>query len=215
MNAFRFSVALALTFSFGCTSSTDENQPVGAVGIGGSVNGTTSSNDSGTNNNNIHSSDIECQLNLYQFSAVMEGGGTKSLCDYKGDVILIVNTAAVCSRTPQLGDLAQLETTYSNQNFHVLGFWNSQFLGPAQMGDPAEREDARAEYGVNFQLFDPINVNPPDEHPLYTWLKSEDGGGDIRWNFEKFLIARDGSVIKRYATEIEPDQIIPDIRSAL
>lgn len=149
----------------------------------------------------------------YQFSAVAEGGGQTSLCDCKGDVLLIVNIAANCGYTPQLAGLAQLQSTYHSQGFTVLGFWNNQFLG--QMGDPARREAVKTQYGVNFPLFEETNVNPPDEHPLYTWLKAQAGGGNVGWNFEKFLIGRDGLVLKRYLTQVTPESIASDIDTAI
>jgi glutathione peroxidase len=149
----------------------------------------------------------------YQFSEIAEGAGSKSLCDYKGDVLLIVNIAANCAFTPQLAGIVQLQTSYNNQGFNVLGFWNNQFL--SQMGDPTRREAVKTQYGVNFPLFEEINVNAPDEDPLFTWLKSEAGGGNVGWNFEKFLIGRDGSVIKRYLTQVTPESIATDVEAAL
>jgi glutathione peroxidase len=153
-----------------------------------------------------------CQ-GAFQFTATAEGGASKPLCDYEGDVLLIVNVAANCGFTGQLAGLAQLQSTYNGQGFNVLGFWNNQFLN--QMGDATRRDEVKAQYGVNFPLFDETNVNPPNEHPLYTWLKAEAGGGDVGWNFEKFLVARDGSFIKRYVMTITPEQVVPDIEAAL
>jgi glutathione peroxidase len=153
-----------------------------------------------------------CQ-GAFQFTATAESGASKSLCDYQGDLLLIVNIAANCGFTSQLAGLAQLQNTYNAQGFNVLGFWNNQFLG--QMGDPVRREQVKTDYGVNFPLFDETNVNPPDEHPLFTWLKAESGGGNVGWNFEKFLIARDGSLIQRYLTGSQPAAIDADIAAAL
>ncbi len=153
-----------------------------------------------------------CQ-GAYQFTADAEGGGEKSLCDFQGDVLLIVNIAANCGFTWQLAGLVQLQNTYHAQGFNVLGFWNNQFLG--QMGDPVRRDAVKAEYGVNFPLFDEVNVNPPGEHPLFTWLKAEAGDGNVGWNFEKFLIARDGSLLQRYLTQVDPATMGADIAAAL
>jgi glutathione peroxidase len=160
----------------------------------------------------------EC-LGAHQFTVDTVDTGPKSLCDYQGDVLLIVNIASNCALTHQLGGLAQLQTTYNSQGFNVLGFWNNQFMG--QMGTPAEQAQRVAEFGVNFPLFAETMVNntpfanPPDEHPLYTWIKSESGGANVSWNFEKFLVGRDGSFIIRHPPTTEPAAIAADIEAAL
>lgn len=139
-----------------------------------------------------------------------------SLCDYRGEVILIVNVAANCGYTYQFGDLAQLQTDYGSQGLQVLGFYCNQFAG--QAGTPQEQQAVEDNYGVNFPVSEILNVNPPAEHPIYTWLKSQPGGaGDISWNFEKFLVGRDGTLIDRWSTQTEADDadIIAAIEAAL
>jgi glutathione peroxidase len=139
-----------------------------------------------------------------------------SLCQYRGQVILIVNVAALCGYTHQFGGLAQLQTTYESQGFTVLGFYSDQFMN--QAGSPQQQQDAETQYGVNFPCSEIINVNPPNEHPIYTWLKNQPGGsGEIGWNFVKFLISRDGELLGRWDTSTEPsDSAITDaIEAAL
>jgi glutathione peroxidase len=161
---------------------------------------------------NTDADSAEC-LGAYQFTVDSENTSQQSLCDYQGDVLLIVNIAANCGFTSQLEGLEQLHSNYYSQGFNVLGFWNNQFL--SQMGDAARRSQVVAQFGVTFPLFVETNVNPPDEHPLFTWLKAESGGGNVGWNFEKFLVGRDGSFISRYLTATTPAQIAADIEAAL
>ncbi|MBN1652631.1 MAG: glutathione peroxidase [Deltaproteobacteria bacterium] len=157
----------------------------------------------------------EC-LGAHQFTVESVDVGQQSLCDYQGDVLLIVNIAANCGLTalPQgFPGLVQLQTSYSGEGFKVLGVWSNQFAN--QMGSPTRQSQVISDFGVNFPLFAETNVNPPNEHPLFTWLKAEAGGGNVGWNFEKFLVARDGSFIKRYLSQSTPDQIVADIEAAL
>ena len=128
---------------------------------------------------------------------------TISLCEYRGDVLLIVNIAALCGYTFQLGTLAEIQTAYESQGFEVLGFYSDQFAN--QAGDEEQRSTCEQNYGVNFTTFDIIDVNGANAHPLFVWLKDKAGGGDIDWNFEKFLVARDGTVLERWRTATEPD----------
>ncbi len=167
--------------------------------------------------------DVDCNSGIYQFSAFEKGRSDKtSLCDFAGDVIVVVNIAAKCGYTSQLNGLSYLYDQYSEQGFTVLGFFSNQFAG--QMGTPEEQEAVCNTYNVNFPVFSEINVNPPasgaenqdPEHPLFTWLKSEsDSGADIQWNFEKFLVSKEGGFIKRYLTQVTPAQLTEDIEKAL
>ncbi len=137
---------------------------------------------------------------------------TVSMCEFRGDVLLIANVAALCGYTPQMGDLAALETDYGDQGFEVLGFYCDQFMH--QAGDEDQRAACEEYYGVNFLLFDIINVNPPDEHPVFTWIKSQPGGsGAVLWNFEKFLVSRDGELLGRWPTATSPTST--EIRTAI
>jgi glutathione peroxidase len=155
---------------------------------------------------------------LHDFKATAIDGAEVSLGEYAGDVVLVVNTASECGYTPQLGGLEQLYETYRVQGLTVLGFPCNQFGGQ----DPASDEEIGAfcqkNYGVTFPMFAKVEVNGSGEHPLFTWLKSEAGGllgKKIKWNFTKFLVARDGTVIARYSPTTEPADLAADIEKAL
>ncbi|MDY0004006.1 MAG: glutathione peroxidase [Polyangia bacterium] len=130
--------------------------------------------------------------------------------------MLIVNVAAKCGYTYQFGGLAELQDTYGAQGLTVLGFYCNQFM--QQAGTEQEQENVETTYGVNFPVSKIINVNPPDEHPIFTWLKAQPvGDGAVQWNFEKFLVGRDGVLISRFTTQTEPTSasITTAIESAL
>jgi glutathione peroxidase len=155
---------------------------------------------------------------LHDFKATSIDGREVSLGEYAGDVLLVVNTASQCGFTPQLAGLEKLYETYQGQGLKVLGFPCNQF--GAQ--DPGSDEEIGAfcqkNYGVTFPMFSKIEVNGADEHPLYTWLKSEKGGllgSRIKWNFTKFLIARDGTVLARFSPNSDPAELAGDIEKAL
>ncbi|HEY5822459.1 MAG TPA: glutathione peroxidase [Propionibacteriaceae bacterium] len=155
---------------------------------------------------------------LSDFSARAITGDERSLSDYAGQVVLVVNTASKCGFTPQYEGLEKLYSTYEAQGLVVLGFPCDQF-GHQEPGDEASIADfCELNFGVTFPLFAKIEVNGSDAHPLFQWMREEKGGilGDaIKWNFTKFLIGRDGSVIKRYAPTVTPDKISGDIEAAL
>lgn len=155
---------------------------------------------------------------LADFSATTLAGEERSLADFDGSVALVVNTASKCGFTPQYAGLQQLFDSYGDRGFSVLGFPSNEFAGqePGESGDI--EEFCQVNYGVSFPMFEKIKVNGKNAHPLYQWLKTEKGGilGDaIKWNFTKFLIGRDGQVIKRYASNVEPADIAADIETAL
>ena len=121
----------------------------------------------------------------------------------RGEVVLLVNVAALCGYTYQFGGLAQLQSNYESQGVTVLGFYCDQFMN--QAGSLEQQQNAEDQYGVNFPVSEIINVNAPNEHPIYTWLKSQPGGsGEIGWNFVKFLVSRDGELLGRWDTGTEP-----------
>jgi glutathione peroxidase len=155
---------------------------------------------------------------LSDFTATAIDGTETDLADWAGQVVLVVNTASKCGFTPQYTGLQELQDTYGEQGFVVLGFPCDQF-GHQEPGDEGEIADfCERNYGVTFPMFSKIDVNGPDAHPLYAWLKDAKGGllGDrIKWNFTKFLIGRDGQVIDRYAPTTEPRKIASDIEAAL
>ena len=155
---------------------------------------------------------------LSDFSANTLTGEEQDLAAYAGKVVLIVNTASACGFTPQFGGLESLYEKYVDQGLVVLGFPCNQF--GAQ--DPGSNDEIGAfcqkNYGVSFPMFEKIDVNGDDAHPLYQWLKTEKGGllGEgIKWNFTKFLVGRDGQVIKRYGSTTKPEKIADDIEKAL
>ena len=157
-------------------------------------------------------------MSFYDYSAKLNDGRVKKLKDYRGKVVLVVNTASQCGFTPQYKGLQELFAKYKDRGFAVLGFPCDQF-GHQEPGDDEEiRSFCEMNYGVDFPLFSKIEVNGEDAHPLYKFLKSEKGGllGDaIKWNFTKFLIDKEGSVVERYAPMTTPDRIAGDIEKEL
>jgi glutathione peroxidase len=156
---------------------------------------------------------------IYDFSARTLGGQDKSLSDFQGQVLLIVNVASKCGFTPQYAGLEQLQGTYGSKGFSVLGFPCNQF-GAQEPGDAAEIERfCTLNYGVSFPMFAKIEVNGEGAHPLYAFLKTARkgllGSERIKWNFTKFLVGRDGRPIARYAPNVDPAAIARDIGKAL
>src|ERR1700688_405453 len=156
---------------------------------------------------------------IYSFSAETLGGETVSMESYQGKVLLIVNTASECGFTPQYKGLQELHERYADRGFAVLGFPCNQF-GKQEPGDAAQIGSfCERNYGVTFPMFDKIEVNGPNGHPLYRYLASEARGvlgtKSIKWNFTKFLVERDGKVVKRYAPSVNPEAMGSDIESLL
>jgi glutathione peroxidase len=155
---------------------------------------------------------------LGDFHATTIDGKDQDLGTYVGDVVLVVNTASQCGLTPQYEGLQKLYDTYAGRGFTVLGFPCNQF-GHQEPGTEEEiAEFCESNYDVSFPMFAKIEVNGSGTHPLYKWLKNEKrglGGKAIKWNFTKFLVARDGSVLDRYAPQTQPDELAPGIESAL
>lgn len=145
-----------------------------------------------------------------------------SMCEYRGDVILVVNTASLCGYTPEYTPLETIYEKYASQGFMILGFPCDQFGGQEPGDDEEISTFCTEQYGITFPMFTKSNVNPPNENPIYTWLKAQaaaqlDAGGDITWNFNKFLLSRTGVVVARYDSPIEPDsaQVTGDIEAQL
>ena len=141
---------------------------------------------------------------IYDFKVKNDVGQEVSLSDYKGKVLLIVNTATRCGFTPQYKDLEPLYQKYHDLGFEILDFPCNQFGQQAPGTIQEIHQFCTANFDIHFPQFDKIDVNGENAHPLYMWLKEQAGGGDIKWNFTKFLIGRDGKVIKRYESR---DQI--------
>ena len=156
---------------------------------------------------------------IYDFHASGIAGSPVSLADYRGKVMLIVNTASACGFTPQFAGLEELHQTYGGRGLAVLGFPCNQF-GAQDPGSNAEiGAFCQKNYGVTFAMMEKIDVNGQQAHPLFQWLKQQApgllGSEGIKWNFTKFLIGRDGQVIKRYASLDKPAALAADIEKAL
>ena len=155
---------------------------------------------------------------LYDFSAKNLAGKDVSLGDYRGQVLLIVNTASKCGFTPQYAGLEKLYEELHPKGLTVLGFPCNQF-GAQEPGSATEIEQfCQVNYGVSFPMFAKIDVNGPHTHPLYQYLKREKPGllsGRIKWNFTKFLVDRAGKVVARFAPTTKPEGLKPRIAQLL
>jgi len=145
---------------------------------------------------------------VYQFAPEKIGGKAQSLEDYKGKVILIVNTASKCGLTPQLEGLEELYKKYQGEGFEVLGFPSNQFQGQEPLEGEAISEFCQVNYGVSFPIFDKIKVKGDDPHPLYSFLGDKKRNGATsakpKWNFHKYLIGRDGRVLDYFLPITNP-----------
>ena len=156
---------------------------------------------------------------IYDFEALGINGELVKLDQYQGKALLIVNTASACGFTPQFGGLEELHKTYGSKGLVVLGFPCNQF-GAQDAGTNDEIASfCQLNFGVTFPMMAKIEVNGPDATPLYQWLSSEApglmGSKAIKWNFTKFLVGKDGQVIKRYAPLDKPQALNKDIEAAL
>jgi glutathione peroxidase len=155
---------------------------------------------------------------LHDFSATAIDGQQVDLSAYDGQVVLVVNTASKCGFTPQFEGLQQLQETYADQGFTVIGFPCDQFAHQ-EPGDEAQIASfCSMNYGVTFPMMAKVEVNGSGAHPVYQWLKKEQGGllgGAIKWNFTKFLVGRDGQVIDRFPPTAKPEKLTGDIEKAL
>jgi len=152
--------------------------------------------------------DHECALN---FKVKTIDGETVDLEDYEGNVVLVVNTASECGLTPQYAGLQELYSKYKEKGFVVLGFPCNQF-GSQEPGTEAEiKQFCSTKYNVSFPMFSKIDVNGEEAAPIYKYLTGKDaqpaGKGDISWNFEKFLIDREGNLIHRFAPRTKPSDV--------
>ena len=155
----------------------------------------------------------------FDFTVTDIDGNPQDFSAYQGNVLLVVNTASKCGFTPQYTGLEELWRKHKDQGFMVLGFPCDQF-GHQEPGNEDEiRNFCSLSYDVSFPMFSKVDVNGEGAHPLYQWLKKEKPGllgiGAVKWNFTKFLIGRDGRVVKRYAPTDKPESIETDIIKAL
>lgn len=140
------------------------------------------------------------------------------MSDYKGKVVLIVNTATKCGLAPQFDGLESLHEKYKDKGLVVLGFPCNQFANQEPETNDTVEESCRINFGVTFQLTEKIDVNGPNTHPIFAYLKNELGGflgKKIKWNFTKFIIDKNGKPYKRYSPTTKPDKLEKDIESLL
>jgi glutathione peroxidase len=157
-------------------------------------------------------------MSVYQFSAQTSSGEDKSLSDYKGKVLVIVNTASKCGFTPQYEGLQKLRDKFQQQHFEVLGFPSNQFMFQEPGTDTEIQEFCQINYGVTFPVFRKIKVNGFKAHPLFKYLRKKSPGfftNQIKWNFTKFLINSQGEVVKRYSPKTTPEEMESDIQKLL
>ena len=156
---------------------------------------------------------------IADFTADLPGGKQLNLADKQGKVLLVVNTASKCGFTPQYDGLETLWKQYGERGFEVLAFPCNQFGGQEPGTADQIEEFCKVNFGLSFPLMAKVEVNGPNETPLYSWLKSEAPGvmgtKSIKWNFTKFLIDRDGKVVRRYAPTDKPESIAKDIEKLL
>jgi len=161
----------------------------------------------------------EKSMSIYEFNVTTIEGESISLSQYKGRVLLIVNVASNCGFTPQYKGLESLYEEYSGEGFMVLGFPSNQFLSQEPDSNEKIKFFCQATYDVKFDMFAKIDVNGEDADPLYKFLKEQQGGvlwmDSIKWNFTKFLVDREGNVIKRYGSSTKPQEIKADIEKLL
>ncbi len=156
---------------------------------------------------------------IYDFEATSITGQPTSLASHRGHVLLVVNTASACGFTPQFAGLEQLHADYAAQGLVLLGFPSNEFGGQ----DPGSNDEiasfCQLNYGVSFPMMAKVKVNGGDAHPLWQWLKAQAPGvlgtEAVKWNFTKFLVGRDGRVLKRYAPTDTPQSLRKDIEAAL
>lgn len=159
--------------------------------------------------------DVTMKNNISDISVRDINNNEVNLSDYKGKVLLIVNVASKCGYTKQYKGLQEIYDRYNEQGFEILAFPCNQF-GGQEPGTNAEIEDfCSVNYGVSFKLFDKIDVNGSDRSPLYERLTENTvtDSGDVKWNFEKFLIDKNGNIVKRFLTKVEPTS--KDVISAI
>lgn len=167
----------------------------------------------------IHTDCDNAMNSIYDFEALSIDGKSVPLKKYEGKPMLIVNTASACGFTPQFAGLEKLHATYGKKGLVVLGFPCNQFGAQDKGSNDEIAEFCQLNYGVSFPMMAKIDVNGADAHPLYQWMAKEAPGllgtKAIKWNFTKFLIGRDGQVIKRYAPTDTPQSLAEDIEAVL
>lgn len=154
---------------------------------------------------------------IHEFSAKTLDGKTRSLADYRGKVVLVVNVASECGLTPQYKGLEELHDAYAAKGLAVLGFPANEFGAQEPGTDEQIQAFCSTKYGVKFDMFSKVKVKGPGIDPLFAWLTSAQDNakfsGDIKWNFNKFLVAKDGTVLARFEPPVEPTSA--DVKGAI
>ena len=158
----------------------------------------------------------DASSSIHDFEAVSIDGRPVALADHRGKVMLIVNTASACGFTPQFGGLESLWQTYRERGLVIVGFPSNQFGHQDPGTDTEIASFCQVNYGVTFPMMSKVDVNGANAHPLWKWLTAEAPGilgtKAIKWNFTKFLVGRDGQVLKRYAPTDKPEQLASDTK---
>lgn len=155
---------------------------------------------------------------IYDFKALTSKGKELDFAQFEGKVLLIVNTASKCGLTPQFAGLEELNQKYKDRGLVVIGFPSGDFANQELSDGSKAEEFCQLNYGVSFQIMKKIHVNGQEADPIFKYLKSRTKGlfsSAIKWNFTKFLISRDGTVVKRYAPTVKPGKIAKDIEALL
>lgn len=151
---------------------------------------------------------------IYDFTEIEMGGQKIEMKDYKGKVVVVVNTASKCGLAPQLAGLEKLYQKYHDQGLEILGLPSNQFHQELTTDEEASNY-CQLHYGVTFLLTKRVSVNGEQADPLFTYLKNESGHGSIKWNYTKFLIGRNGQLLHRYAPTTKPEKMTAAIQAAL
>ncbi|MEO7245615.1 MAG: glutathione peroxidase [Rubrivivax sp.] len=159
------------------------------------------------------------KTSVYDFQALSIDGQPADLSTQRGKVLLIVNTASACGFTPQFGGLETLWHTYRDRGLVIVGFPSNEFGGQDPGADGEIASFCQLNYGVSFPMMSKVQVNGAQAHPLWRWLKAQApgllGSEGVKWNFTKFLVGRDGQVIRRYAPNDTPESLEADVVAAL
>ncbi|MGE4488950.1 MAG: glutathione peroxidase [Kiritimatiellales bacterium] len=150
---------------------------------------------------------------LYDFSAETIDGKPQNLSAYKGQVLLIVNTASKCGFTRQYAGMQSLYEKYKNRGFTVLGFPANNFNRQEPGTNGEIQQFCTSQFHITFPMFGKISVKGENIHPLYAWLTTDPNGGEVSWNFNKYLVGRDGKLIAHYKSRTEPDS--PELAAAI
>lgn len=157
-------------------------------------------------------------MNIYDYKVKDMSNNEVSLSDYKDKVLLIVNTATGCGFTPQYAGLEAMYKKYKDKGFEILDFPCNQFLGQAPGTAEQIHTFCTSKYNISFKQFAKIEVNGKNEEPLYIYLKEQQkgfGGSKIKWNFTKFLVARDGKIVKRFGPATTPEKIDKEVEKLI